>query len=806
MPEPHPDFPSLLLPAPVLPPFNRSTPASVYRALIAGEFSHAWGGYERDGWPHDDYHPCSRSGSDSYGMHLVMVDALDTLLLLNLSAAYGRVRGFLASSLRFGHQENINVFETTIRILGALLASYHLTDGDAFFLNASVALADQLLHAFASPHGIPFSTISLASRTMYNPSWSGGASTMAELGSMQLEFQYLSRISGSSHYEQAVDAVMMRVRELGSSLYTQFMNMQDAAMQGSVVTLGARVDSLYEYMLKQWLLDGKGDSRRLMRDMWIDSGRAIVQQLLLIATGDGYVQPFTSAFLHNRTAFPPSALLFVAEKHGDQLQGKMDHLACFLPGVFALSAYHRACASAAADSNNGTGPESPPPCSDDEWLLIATELMRTCCAMYDTETGLAPEIVQFSMRTREQEQREWQQREDKRQQDLQQAQQVRAAKDADWHLKRAAISENASMPEPERMQQLHSLNLAYAAETASLPPTSLPAVPPPVYRPSPPFTVDPGAKHSLLRPETVESLFVLWRVTGHWRWREQGWRIFSALVRHARVDGGGYSGLHDVTRGEADRSREREDWATRLRHWAAQQGAAGGEDASLRFLFRWSNWNDNMESFFLSETMKYLHLLFCGRGVLPIDRFVFNTEAHPLPVSAQPSSRMPEGYKTKKRTPEQPAAEQQPPQQQDAAAAAPVAEAPPLTQPAADSAGSETGAALASAVVLVGDDQPAVLPAADAATTATATAAPDVSSSSSGSSPPLTAASQPEVEQQPPPASAQAATTAVVDAAEKTAGAVATPAATPSVSVPGQQEESGAERAMGGSAAVSQPV
>lgn len=43
-----------------------------------------------------------------------------------------------------------------------------------------------------------------------------------------------------------------------------------------------------------------------------------------------------------------------------------------------------------------------------------------------------------------------------------------------------------------------------------------------------------------------------------------------------------------------------------------------------------------METFFLGETLKYLYLLFGDSGVLPLDRFVFNTEAHPLPVRRPP--------------------------------------------------------------------------------------------------------------------------------------------------------------------------
>ena len=44
---------------------------------------------------------------------------------------------------------------------------------------------------------------------------------------------------------------------------------------------------------------------------------------------------------------------------------------------------------------------------------------------------------------------------------------------------------------------------------------------------------------------------------------------------------------------------------------------------------------DQMESFFLGETLKYLYLLFSDDpDLLSLDTYVFNTEAHPLPIWA----------------------------------------------------------------------------------------------------------------------------------------------------------------------------
>lgn len=107
--------------------------------------------------------------------------------------------------------------------------------------------------------------------------------------------------------------------------------------------------------------------------------------------------------------------------------------------------------------------------------------------------------------------------------------------------------------------------------------------------------IQPLDRHNLLRPETVESLFVLYRITGDEQYRQWGWDIFQSLEAHAKVATGGYSSLHDVTK----------------------------VPAPMR---------DKMETFFLGETLKYLYLLFSDADVLPLDKYVFNTEAHPLPV------------------------------------------------------------------------------------------------------------------------------------------------------------------------------
>ena len=48
---------------------------------------------------------------------------------------------------------------------------------------------------------------------------------------------------------------------------------------------------------------------------------------------------------------------------------------------------------------------------------------------------------------------------------------------------------------------------------------------------------------NLLRPETVESLFYLWRATKDERYREYGWLIFQAFQKHAKTPQGAYAAI-----------------------------------------------------------------------------------------------------------------------------------------------------------------------------------------------------------------------------------------------------------------------
>ena len=109
------------------------------------------------------------------------------------------------------------------------------------------------------------------------------------------------------------------------------------------------------------------------------------------------------------------------------------------------------------------------------------------------------------------------------------------------------------------------------------------------------FQIGHGAPHFLLRPEAVESFFILNQLTGDPVYREWGWEVFQSIEKYCRTEKG-YGALSNV-----------QDTNPRPR--------------------------DSMESFFIAELLKYLYLLQDpDTEVDVLNKHVFNTEAHPLRI------------------------------------------------------------------------------------------------------------------------------------------------------------------------------
>lgn len=97
--------------------------------------------------------------------------------------------------------------QTTIRVLGGLLSVYHLSDEDPLYLEKAVELADRILPAFQTYIGLPLPMVNLGKKVgVFDKDLRGLVST-AEVSTLQLEFRYLSHLTGNEIYWRRVEDV-----------------------------------------------------------------------------------------------------------------------------------------------------------------------------------------------------------------------------------------------------------------------------------------------------------------------------------------------------------------------------------------------------------------------------------------------------------------------------------------------------------------------------------------------------------------------------------------------------------------------
>jgi hypothetical protein len=65
-----------------------------------------------------------------------------------------------------------------------------------------------------------------------------------------------------------------------------------------------------------------------------------------------------------------------------------------------------------------------------------------------------------------------------------------------------------------------------------------------MFGPVPSFTHE--AINLCCSPETVESIFIAFRLTGDPKYRDYGWAIFQAIEKHCRIPTGGYASVINV--------------------------------------------------------------------------------------------------------------------------------------------------------------------------------------------------------------------------------------------------------------------
>jgi len=279
---------------------------------VKAEFVHAWNGYMKYAKGYDSLKPLSKKGLNWYKHSLLMtpVDAFDTMLLMDLEKEAKECKQIIIEQLRFDHDMEVQVFEVVIRVLGGLIAA-HQMDGDPKFLEMAKDLGDRLLPAFDTPTGMPHRMVNLktgASRDHTN--------NPAEIGTLQLEFAMLSKLTGDDKYRAKADRAMQVLydkRSPKTNLVGTIIDVNTGEWQNTDSHISGMIDSYYEYLLKMAILFDD-ESYREKYDVSIEA----VNKYLLDKTPKGWW------YSH------------VNMDSGERLRTQFGALDAFMPAMLAL--------------------------------------------------------------------------------------------------------------------------------------------------------------------------------------------------------------------------------------------------------------------------------------------------------------------------------------------------------------------------------------------------------------------------------------------------------------------------------------
>lgn len=228
---------------------------------VKSEFMHAWNGYRKYAWGHDDLKPLSKTYHDWYKEPLLMtpVDALDTMIIMGLNEEADRTSRYVFANLSFDKDLSVQNFEITIRLLGGLLTNYQFTK-DKRFLTLAEDLGNRLLPAFNSPTGMPYRFVNLRTGKTDGP-----VSNPAETGTLLIEFGSLSRLTGKQiFYDKAKRALVETYRRRSAiGLVGEGINVETGEWTNKDSHISGAIDSYYEYLLKCWLLFGDRECKQM---------------------------------------------------------------------------------------------------------------------------------------------------------------------------------------------------------------------------------------------------------------------------------------------------------------------------------------------------------------------------------------------------------------------------------------------------------------------------------------------------------------------------------------------------------------
>eukprot|EP00922_Rhytidocystis_sp_ex-Travisia-forbesii_P045312 GHVS01067615.1.p1 GENE.GHVS01067615.1~~GHVS01067615.1.p1 ORF type:complete len:541 (-),score=53.77 GHVS01067615.1:1616-3214(-) len=475
-------------------------------------------------------------------------------------------------------------FEITIRVLGGLLSAYSLS-GRAELLPVIRDIGQRYLDVFSNT-SIPPQKIDLCARRGWWDRFQPWV-PIAEVASCQLEFRMLTFVTGDERFMQISNHITLEVL-YASSLQEQgfrYLPRSHVALSGAnkysigeKLSLGAYMDSYVEYLLKLWLLTDQQEV--YWKALWHGAADEILTQLVDTTAGPGR-HTFVNTALNYKKGHVVNRLGADSSTHRKTLEEARKPISWKLAEFHKKRRANQERTRAAAATNQRTSRVA----SVDNSKRLREVAQEDRARLMPHEIEELDQILQESISRRKGGHRPRNNMEHLA--CFTGGMFMLAAKkfppdvrdEADvWTFTAEAITNTC-------MQMYSNSRTGLGAEATRFHMS---------VGSEEEMYVEKDTSHYLLRPELVESLYYMHYYTGDPKYREFGYKVFQAILKHCKTEAG-FASIKDV----------RANPVTLI---------------------------DKMESFWHAETLKYLFLLFMHPGTLDLRDWVFNTEGHPFPV------------------------------------------------------------------------------------------------------------------------------------------------------------------------------
>jgi mannosyl-oligosaccharide alpha-1,2-mannosidase len=451
----------------------------------------------------DELMPISGGSKTTFGgWGATLVDSIDALWIMDMKDEFEEAVSAV-TQIDFKPEGTVNMFETTIRYLGGLLAAYDLSDcKEPRLLEKAIELGDMVYASFDTPNRMPVTRWNSVKASKAEEQNAAVQGIIAEMASFSLEFTRLSQITGDMRYYDAVKRVTnvlyeQQNRTMLPGLWPVGINVYRPDLtEQNHFSLGAMADSAYEYLAKtHQLLLGAGEDAAQYKVMYGAAMDATIEHLLFRPM----VPDQADILIPNSVRIDTSTSM--SRNTSDHIA---QHLVCFVGGMFALGGRL---------------------IENESHVEIGKKVTEGCIWAYrHSPNGIMPEMFEM-----------------------------------------ASCPSTSACPYDESRSFAH------------------------------PGFVSVRDHRYMLRPEAIESVFYMYRITGDKYYQDVAWEMFQAIDSLSRTQYAN-AAIRDVMKKDGSELDK----------------------------------TDSMESFWLAETLKYFYLVFSDPALISLDEWVLNTEAHPF--------------------------------------------------------------------------------------------------------------------------------------------------------------------------------